>query len=352
MLSPALEQTPHVKKTFSYTLLIFCLVTSPSLRAEKQLSLSANDLSPWISHAGAWKVVKTAQIDSANPKKLSLTEGMGVLVNGDAGRTLNLFSRARHGDVQAHIEFMVPKGSNSGIYFMGRYEIQVYDSHGKKNVGFGDCGGIYQRWDNGRGFEGHGAKTNASKPAGEWQSFDVTFKAPRFDKDGRKIANAQFVKVVHNGVVIHENVDLTGPTRSPGFHDEAPLGPLMVQGDHGPVAYRNLRLNGVIVEPPAGREFEENLEWHVSKKGSEPPKSTGGPDTGILFENQLGKTVKLFWIDYKGELKPYGELAPGATKMQGTVEGNTWLISNTQDQPLGYFIAKPYPSRAVIPPAK
>lgn len=341
-----------MKKAFSYTPFIFTFLISSSWGAEKELTLSANDLSPWISHAGAWKVVKSAKIDANNPKKLSLTKGTGILVNGDAGRTLNLFSRARHGDVQAHIEFMVPKGSNSGIYFMGRYEIQVYDSHGKKQVGFGDCGGIYQRWDNGRGFEGHGAKKNASKPAGAWQTFDVTFKAPRFDKSGRKIANARFVKVLHNGEVIHEDVEVTGPTRSPGFHDEAPVGPIMVQGDHGPVAYRNIRLNGVLVEPPAGKEFEESLQWHLATKGSEPPRSTGGPDTGIHFENKFGKTVKLVWINYKGERTPYGELAPGGTKMQGTVEGNTWLILNAQDQPLGYFIAKPYPSRAVIPPPK
>ena len=136
-------------------------------------------MAAWIRHAGAWKVVESASVAAANPRVLSFSEGKGVLVNGDDGRTLNLFSRARHGDVQANIEFMIPKGSNSGIYFMGRYEIQIYDSHGKTRVGFGDCGGIYQRWNEGRGFEGHGAKVNASKPPGEWQSFDVTFKAPR-----------------------------------------------------------------------------------------------------------------------------------------------------------------------------
>ena len=70
----------------------------------------------------------------------------------------------------------------------------------------------------------------------------MTFRAPRFDKDGKKTANAVFVKVVHNGKIIHENVEVTGPTRSAAFRDEKPLGPLMLQGDHGPVAYRNIRL--------------------------------------------------------------------------------------------------------------
>lgn len=57
-----------------------------------------------------------------------------------------------------------------------------------------------------------------------------------------KIANAKFIKVVHNGTVVHENVEVTGPTRAAAYADEKPTGPLMLQGDHGPVAYRNVRL--------------------------------------------------------------------------------------------------------------
>jgi hypothetical protein len=137
---------------------------------------------------------------------------------------------------------MVPKGSNSGVYFMGRYEIQVYDSYGVEKGEYPgiECGGIYQRWKDNKGFEGHSPRVNASRPPGEWQTFDVVFQAPRFDQDGKKIANARFVKVIHNGQVIHENVELTGPTRGAAFEDEKPTGPLMFQGDHGPVAYRNL----------------------------------------------------------------------------------------------------------------
>ena len=63
------------------------------------------------------------------------------------------------------------------------------------------------------------------------------------------MANAKFVKVVHNGVVIHENVEVTGPTRAAAFEDEKPTGPLMLQGDHGPVAYRNLWIRPLEVKP-------------------------------------------------------------------------------------------------------
>ena len=139
-----------------------------------------------------------------------------------------------------HVEFMVPKGSNSGVYLMGRYEIQILDSYGKKKVSHGDCGGIYQRWANNKGFEGHAPKMNASRPPGVWQTFDAVFRAPRFDDSGKKIADARFEKVIHNGTVVHKDVVCTGPTRSASFNDEKPMGPLMLQGDHGPVAYRNI----------------------------------------------------------------------------------------------------------------
>ncbi|MCA9292042.1 MAG: DUF1080 domain-containing protein, partial [Phycisphaerales bacterium] len=103
------------------------------------------------------------------------------------------------------------------------------------------------RWDPSRGrgnegYEGVPPRTNAAAPAGTWQTFDVVFRAPRFDASGHKIADARFERVVHNGVLIHEGVEVTGPTRAAPFHDERPYGPLMLQGDHGPVAYRHIRL--------------------------------------------------------------------------------------------------------------
>jgi hypothetical protein len=204
-------------------------------------------LDKWRKPTNAWVVAGEASLDPADAKKLVWTPGAGILINGKDGRTPNLFSADEFGDIEAHVEFTVAKGSNSGVYFMGRYEIQVLDSFGVKDVHYSDCGGIYQRWDPKRGkgqegYEGHAPKVNASKPAGEWQSFDVVFRAPRFDADGKKTANATFVKVVHNGQVIHENVEVTGTTRAGAWEDEKPKGPLMLQGDHGPVAYRNIRV--------------------------------------------------------------------------------------------------------------
>jgi len=208
---------------------------------------SGEDLSGWTEKTGQWKIVGDVPLDKENPKQFSPRPGKGVMVNGNGGRDANIFTRFEHGDVEAHIEFTVPKGSNSGVYFQGRYEVQVLDSYGVKKPESSDCGGIYKRYNEkeGFGFEGFPPRVNASKPPGEWQSFDVIFRAPRFDSDGKKIEDARFVKVVHNGQVVHENVSTSGPTRAAAFQDEKPQGPLMIQGDHGPVAYRNIRIKPI-----------------------------------------------------------------------------------------------------------
>lgn len=255
-------RTPRVKQSlpkgvvlFSYLFVgfVFWVILSPVARAEETspqppaaeeriVDLSAESLDVWRQPWGEWAIVGEAMMDAAEPRKLAVKPGKGVLYNGPKGRTVNLLSVAEHGDVIAHIEFMVPKGSNSGVYFQGRYEVQVLDSWGVEKPAYSDCGGIYQRWGPQGGYEGHPPRVNASRAPGEWQTFDVIFRAPRFDENGKKIENARFVKVVHNGVIVHENVEVTGPTRSAYFEDEKPTGPLMLQGDHGPVAYRNIRL--------------------------------------------------------------------------------------------------------------
>ena len=208
----------------------------------KSEGLSAMRGQPRDGNTGLWVVTGAAKMHPDDEKLLAWDAGKGVIVNGKTGKTCNLFTKHGHGDAEVHIEFMVPKGSNSGVYFQGRYEIQVFDSWGVAKPDYSHCGGIYQRWRDGKGFEGRPPKVNASRKPGEWQSFDVIFKAPRFDAAGKKTANALFVKVLHNGVLIHENQEVTGPTRSGAFGDEKAIGPIMLQGDHGPVAYRNIQI--------------------------------------------------------------------------------------------------------------
>src|SRR5947208_1949863 len=89
----------------------------------------------------------------------------------------------------------------------------------------------------------------ATKPGGEWQTFDIVFKAPRFDADGKKTAHARFIKVVHNDKLVHENVEVEYPTGSAWrLKKEVATGPLLLQGDHGPVAFRNVKIRPFVGE--------------------------------------------------------------------------------------------------------
>lgn len=234
------------------TFLLF--VALPSLLAQSlRTELSGNSFSAWRADHGDWMQVGNAFMNPDEPQYLGTLPGEGVFVNGETGRTSHLVSREEWGDMRLHIEFLVAENSNSGVYFMGRYEIQIRDSYKNDSHYAGnECGGIYQRWDDNRqpqGFEGVTPQVDADKAPGQWQWFDAVFRAPRFDTNGRKIQNARFEKVYFNGFLIHENVEVTGPTRSALFENEQPTGPIMLQGDHGPVAYRNIVVSPADVPP-------------------------------------------------------------------------------------------------------
>jgi hypothetical protein len=203
-------------------------------------------LERWESPSSDWVNADSVSLDENDAKKLAFKEGKGILVNGPKGRTRDLITKEKFIDIETHIEFFIPKGSNSGVKFMGLYEIQIFDSHGKKELTGADCGGIYPRAELEPKYhhidKGIAPKTNACKPAGEWQTLDVIFQAPRFDESGKKKANAKFVKVVLNGEVIHENQEVEYPTGHAWHNKEIASGPLLLQADHGPVAFRNVRV--------------------------------------------------------------------------------------------------------------
>lgn len=265
-----------------FACLLSATALAPSFAAE---SLPADepvgrDLSAWRDGdvAGStWGIVGGVAVKPEKPRELALEPGTGVLVNvarepGPNAAPKNIHTKKEYGDVEVHVEFLVPQGSNSGVYLMGRYEVQILDSWDsrpgvdkpKADPTYSDCGGVYQRWDPARGpgnegFEGRAPRVNASKKWGEWQSFDIAFRAPRFDASGRRTEKARFLKVVHNGTVVHADVELSGPTRAATWEsDEKPLGPLMLQGDHGPVAFRNIR-----IRPLAGGEAAAGIRREV-----------------------------------------------------------------------------------------
>jgi sugar phosphate isomerase/epimerase len=287
----------HGRKTLAFLLSVaaFCLlvVMPVALRDARgsetgKAYLIGDDFSTWRADTGQWQIVGDVFMNLQNESLLSGKAGTGVLLNGPTGRTVNLLTKKEFGDVKAHIEFIIPKGSNSGLYFMGRYEIQVFDSWQKASEYPGiECGGIYQRWDENKepkGFEGHSPRVNASRPPGQWQSFDVVFRVPRFDETGKKISNARFEKIVHNDMVIHEDVELTGPTRASAYEDEKPAGPLMLQGDHGPVAYRNIWMEPARANPFFAMDTAtKDAKHQTAKEQVDMLKELGYEGIGIGF---------------------------------------------------------------------
>ncbi|WP_460921051.1 family 16 glycoside hydrolase [Pontibacter brevis] len=246
-------------KHHSFSILFFLMLTSFAGMAQKRelpnTPVSLQNLNDFRPAAGNWQLAEDVYYDLRKAGKGKVQPGTGVLVNVPSGSNQdNLFTQMEHGDIELELDFMMDKGSNSGIYLQGRYEVQLFDSWGVQNPTAADCGGIYERWDEGRpgdrkGYEGHAPAVNVSKAPGLWQHYKIVFRAPRFNAQGQKTANAVFVQVIHNGVTIHENVEVTGPTRAAAFQDEQPLGPLMIQGDHGRVAIRNISYKKFGTEP-------------------------------------------------------------------------------------------------------
>jgi hypothetical protein len=209
-------------------------------------SLSAkSSFTAWRDDHPGWKIIGDVALDSANPKRFSEKPGIGVFVSN--GNAANLESRDEYQDVDVRLEFMIPKQSNAGVKLLGRYEIQILDTYGAKELRGYSCGGIYPRADKEPSYHhiDHGVppRVNAAKPAGEWQSLEIEFIGPRFDAKGKKTSNAKFAQVLLNGRVIHKNVEVSAPTGAAWkLIKEVPRGPLLLQGDHGRVAFRNIQV--------------------------------------------------------------------------------------------------------------
>jgi len=155
-------------------------------------------------------------------------------------RAGNIYTDVTFGDAMLHLEWMEPdmpdktgqSKANSGVFLQGRYEIQVLDSYGIENPTMSDCGGIYSQFP---------PLCNACKPPLTWQTYDILFRAPRFDEAGNVTEHARLT-VLQNGLPIHNNREL--PRTCPGglfdMTDEVAAGPLMLQ-DHGdPIMFRNI----------------------------------------------------------------------------------------------------------------
>ena len=232
-----------IKKLYSTLLMLFLLAGVALADHHSGSPFNGKDLKGWSTKKrakgkDAWVVgIPTQSKD--NPKTLDAGEGHGAMINkvSGHGQSWDIYSEKKWGGkFRIELDVMVPKGANSGIYVMGEYEVQVLDSYGKDKLGGGDMGAIYGA---------QPPKVNACKKPGEWQKYVIDFQAPGYDESGKKTSNAKFLKVELNGQILHENVEMKGPTPSGVTGKEAAKGPIMFQGDHGPVAYRNIKIKSI-----------------------------------------------------------------------------------------------------------
>ena len=196
------------------------------------------DLSQWVGRDGSaprWKVENGY---------METVRGSGMI-----------FTRQPFGDCQLHVEWATPvppigtsQGrGNSGIYLMGKYEMQVLDSYENKTYPDGQAGAIYGQYP---------PLVNASRPPGQWQSYDVIFRGPRFDASG-KVVRPATMTLLHNGVLVQDHMELTGPTehkvRVPYAQHPEKL-PIGLQDHANPVRFRNIWLRELSDEKPSAAQ--------------------------------------------------------------------------------------------------
>src|ERR1051326_7783918 len=130
--------------------LVFSILLSANLSTAAGKRVNLGGLEAWRKPTGEWLTAKGVSLSPTNDERFAITPGQGILVNGPNGKAVDLISEQEFGDIEAHVEFCIPKHSNSGVYLMGRYEIQVYDSYGVEKDKYPgiECGGIYPRWIN------------------------------------------------------------------------------------------------------------------------------------------------------------------------------------------------------------
>lgn len=218
-----------------------CLISSNVCLAQSSDPLVSvlplKDMSAFRNVPGNWHVAGDIYYPFNKEKTAVEEKGHGVLINNSSHNDNDaLVTSFEHGDMDLEFDFMLPNGSNSAVYLQGKYGIRLNDSWNDTGSLSNASGAIYMPGNN----KVVPPRMNVCKAPGLWQNLKISYKAPRFDKDGKKISNARFHKVVYNGVVIHENIEVPGITLQSLSGEEKILGPLMFSGN-GEIAIRNIR---------------------------------------------------------------------------------------------------------------
>ncbi len=188
----------------------------------------------------AWKS------QAGGPAKWRVVDGVMETVPG----TGMIETKAQFGDIQLHVEWAAPKPpvgvgqdrGNSGVFLMGQFEVQVLDSYKADTYADGQAGAIYGQYP---------PLSNASRPPGEWQSYDIAFRRPRFDGSGKLLEPAR-ITLFHNGILVQNNEEPFGPTswlKWLPYEDLGGRGPIALQDHDHPVRYRNIWLRALPERP-------------------------------------------------------------------------------------------------------
>ena len=308
-----------------------------------------NDLSAFKPAESNWQIVGSVRADLAKPNVFQTEKGTGVLANVPAmskkgqlisGDQYSLTTMLQHGDADIELDYMMAPQANSGLYLQGRYEIQLRDSWDVKQPNVHDNGSVYERWDEKRpdgqkGYEGQAPRQNASRAPGLWQHLKISFQAPRFNAQGQKTDNARVIRLELNGVVVQDDVEMSGPTRGATFADEKPMGPLLIQGDHGAVAFRNIRY--VSYDKPRPELINLNYAVYKGKYEKAPDYATTAPEaqgSSTVLSSAVNSIKNEFLMRYTGTLRV---AEPGNYTFNLGVPGGSGMLSvnNQQVVPIG-----------------
>jgi hypothetical protein len=265
-----------------------------------------------------WQLAGDVFADRKKEKHLETSPGSGILVSQPRQNTRPLETKLQHGDMDLELDFLLAKGSKSGILLQGRYLIYLQDNWRQNSVAKEVSGSILA-----------GDKLilpviNAAKAPGLWQHLRIRFKAPRFDAAGKKIADALIAEVILNGKRVQQNITASAPAAAAPKQKEAPTGPLVFLPGSGPVAYKNISYktydNQQLLVQNVQYQLHKGRFRDINKLPTAAPFKTGTTDS---ISQRLGDEDQLLILE--------GEMAvprTGNYLFKIAAGGPAWLFLN------------------------
>ncbi len=309
-----------------------------------QTPVNLNDLTAFKSPAGNWKLASKIIPD---PKKGSFgwEKGEGILVNAPdrKNKGASLYTNEEFGDFDLELDFLVSKGTSSGIFILDRYLLNLADSWTDIHPKASSNGGVGPTTlDNiAKLGEVYAPRQNVSRAPGLWQHAKIIFRAPRFNASGVKTENARLLRVELNNVVVHDNIELTAPTANAIHQNEVPTAPLRFIGEGGAVAFRNIKIKRYSGIPPTLSDVEYVL-YYASHETVPDFTALPEPDESAklhVLNSSFVRKDQPFLVKYTGKVNILHEddyIFQRETYGNGVVKINNQIVSDFKE-----YISKP-----------